>query len=115
MLALQLGRPSGIHDRDIDIEMPLNIDVEYNDPHEIFEMQNRQIDANAGRRPGDEYAGGYDSITSVSRLCLLAREVLYELTRQMTSAIHNVRLNQLKQLIQCVPSAERMRANASAS
>lgn len=66
MLALQLGRPSGIHDRDIDIEMPLNIDVEYNDPHEIFEMQNRQIEANAGRRPGDEYAGGYDSITSVS-------------------------------------------------
>ena len=48
--------------------MPLNIDVEYNDPHEIFEMQNRQIDANAGRRPGEEYAGGYDSITSVSWL-----------------------------------------------
>jgi hypothetical protein len=82
MLALQLGRPSGIQDRDIDIEMPLNIDVEYNDPKEIFDMQTRQIENSVSGRPWDEYANGYDSITS------------------MTSAIHNVRLNQLKQLIQ---------------
>lgn len=80
MLALQLGRPSGIQDRDIDIELPLNIDVEYNDPKEIFDMQTQQMEAT--RRPGEEYSNGYDSITS------------------MTSAIHNVRLNQFKQLIQ---------------
>lgn len=63
MLALQLGRPSGIQDRDIDVELPLNVDVDYADAKEVFAMQTRQIEAH--RRPGDEYAAGYDSITSV--------------------------------------------------
>lgn len=66
MLALQLGRPSSIQDRDIDVEMPLNIDVEYTDAQVIFDMQTKQIEATKGRVQGDEYAKGYDTITSVS-------------------------------------------------
>ncbi len=62
---MQLGRPSGIQDRDIDVEMPLNIDVEYTDAQVIFDMQTRQIEATKGRVQGDEYAQGYETITSV--------------------------------------------------
>lgn len=65
MLALQLGRPSGIQDRDIDVDLPLNIDVDYTDAREIAVMQQRQIEMNQGRQPGDEYENGYDSVTSV--------------------------------------------------
>jgi hypothetical protein len=65
MLALQLGRPSGIPDRDIDVEMPLNIDVDFTDPEAIFAMQTEQIAANRGK-VRDEYSQGYNTITSVS-------------------------------------------------
>jgi len=94
MMALQLGRPSGIQDRDIDVELPLNIDVDYTDSKGIYEMQNRQIEQSVGRRPGDEYNAGYGSITSV---CPCTE---HQTDRQMTSSIHNVRLNQCKQDIQ---------------
>lgn len=73
MLALQLGRPSGIQDRDIDIEMPLNIDVEVTDPKAILELQNQQIEAQRRGVQNEEYARGYERITSVGRaiyLCL---------------------------------------------
>jgi hypothetical protein len=67
MMALQLGRPSGIQDRDIDVELPLNIDVDFTDPQVIFALQQQlQIESTSRRRPGDEYEAGYDSITSVS-------------------------------------------------
>lgn len=82
MMSAQLGRPSGIQDRDIDVELPLNVDVDFNQPKALAAMQSRQLDMMGGRRPGDEYADGYGPVTS------------------MTSAIHNIRLNQLKQLIQ---------------
>lgn len=82
MIALQLGRPSGIADKDIDIEFPLNIDLDVTDPKHIFEMQNRQIDITRDKTPGEEYTRGYEQVNS------------------MTSSIHNVRLNQLKQVIQ---------------
>ncbi|KAK8854729.1 hypothetical protein IAR55_003468 [Kwoniella newhampshirensis] len=82
MMSAQLGRPSGIQDRDIDVELPLNVDVEFKDPKALAIMQNRQLELMGGRRPGDEYTSGYGPVTS------------------MTSAIHNIRLNQLKQLTQ---------------
>ncbi|WWD19127.1 hypothetical protein CI109_103585 [Kwoniella shandongensis] len=82
MMSAQLGRPSGIQDRDIDVELPLNVNVEFKDPKALAAMQNRQIELMGGRRPGDEYTSGYGPATS------------------MTSAIHNIRLNQLKQLTQ---------------
>jgi hypothetical protein len=66
MLALQLGRPSGISDKDIDIEFPLNIDIGMTDAKVIFEMQNRQIELTKDKSPGEEYAAGYAAITSVS-------------------------------------------------
>ncbi|WRT68493.1 uncharacterized protein IL334_005469 [Kwoniella shivajii] len=81
MMSAQLGRPAGIQDRDIDVELPLNVDVDFSDPQTLYTMQNRQIEMMAGRRPGDEYNGGYGLVTS------------------MTSAIHNIRMNQLKQMI----------------
>lgn len=65
MIALQLGRPSGIADTDIDIEFPLNIDLEVTDPKHIFEMQNRQIEITKDKGPGEEYAKGYDQVNSV--------------------------------------------------
>lgn len=65
MLALQLGRPSGIADKDIDIEFPLNIDHDVTDPKLIFEMQNRQIEITRDMLPGEEYARGYDQVNSV--------------------------------------------------
>lgn len=70
MLALQLGRPSGISDKDIDIEFPLNIDIGMTDAKIIFEMQNRQIELTKDKLPGEEYAAGYAAITSVSHTCL---------------------------------------------
>lgn len=66
MIALQLGRPSGIADKDIDIEFPLNIDLQVTDPKHIFEMQNRQIEITKDRYPGAEYTKGYDQVNSVS-------------------------------------------------
>jgi hypothetical protein len=93
MIALQLGRPSGIADKDIDIEFPLNIDLQVTDPAHIFEMQNRQIEITKDKYPGAEYTKGYDQVNSV-RLSQWLR------WWQMTSSIHNIRLNQLKQLIQ---------------
>jgi hypothetical protein len=66
MIALQLGRPSGIADKDIDIEFPLNIDLDVTDPKLIFEMQNRQIDMIRDKAPGEEYSRGYDQVNSVS-------------------------------------------------
>ena len=66
MLALQLGRPSGIQDRDIDIELPLNIDVDFTDAKAIFAMQNRQNDLMSDGNQGNEYREGYGSLTSVS-------------------------------------------------
>jgi hypothetical protein len=66
MIALQLGRPSGIADTDIDIEFPLNIDLEVTDAKHIFEMQNRQIEITKDKAPGEEYAKGYDQVNSVS-------------------------------------------------
>lgn len=57
MLALQLGRPSGIQDRDIDVEMPLNIDADFTDAKVISDMQTKQ---------SKDYAGGYETVTSVS-------------------------------------------------
>lgn len=66
MLALQLGRPSGIQDRDIDVEMPLNIDADFTDAKVIFAMQTRQIEATRGQSQGDEFAKGYETVTSVS-------------------------------------------------
>jgi hypothetical protein len=66
MLALQLGRPSGIQDRDIDVELPLNVDIDFADAKEIFAMQTSQIAATTGQRQGEEYSTGYESITSVS-------------------------------------------------
>ncbi|OCF57534.1 hypothetical protein L486_04992 [Kwoniella mangroviensis CBS 10435] len=81
MMSAQLGRPAGIQDRDIDVELPLNVDVDFSDARALYLMQNRQIELMAGRRPGDEYNNGYGPVSS------------------MTSAIHNQRLNQLKQMI----------------
>ncbi|WWC63407.1 uncharacterized protein I303_106007 [Kwoniella dejecticola CBS 10117] len=81
MMAAQLGRPAGIQDRDIDAELPLNVDVDFGDARALYAMQNRQIELMAGRRPGDEYNNGYGPVSS------------------MTSAIHNIRMNQLKQMI----------------
>jgi hypothetical protein len=66
MIALQLGRPSGIADKDIDIEFPLNIDLQVTDPKHIFEMQNRQIEITKDKYPGAEYTKGYDQVNSVS-------------------------------------------------
>lgn len=68
MIALQLGRPSGIADKDIDIEFPLNIDHDVTDAKLIFEMQNRQIEMIRDKGSGDEYARGYDQVNSVSQL-----------------------------------------------
>ncbi|KIR27586.1 hypothetical protein I309_03509 [Cryptococcus deuterogattii LA55] len=82
MMSAQLGRPSGIQDRDIDVELPLNVDVDFNQPKALAAMQSQQLDMMDGKRPGDEYANGYGPVTS------------------MTSAIHNIRLNQLKHRIQ---------------
>ncbi|KIR68094.1 hypothetical protein I314_01588 [Cryptococcus bacillisporus CA1873] len=82
MMSAQLGRPSGIQDRDIDVELPLNVDVDFNQPEALAAMQSQQLDMMDGKRPGDEYANGYGPVTS------------------MTSAIHNIRLNQLKHRIQ---------------
>lgn len=65
MIALQLGRPSGIADKDIDIEFPLNIDLQVTDPIHIFEMQNRQIEITKDKYPGAEYTKGYDQVNSV--------------------------------------------------
>jgi hypothetical protein len=65
MIALQLGRPSGIADKDIDIEFPLNIDLQVTDPAHIFEMQNRQIEITKDKYPGAEYTKGYDQVNSV--------------------------------------------------
>lgn len=84
MMSAQLGRPSGIQDRDIDVELPLNVDVDFNQPEALAAMQSQQLDMMDGKRPGDEYANGYGPVTS------------------MTSAIHNIRLNQLKHRIQWV-------------
>ncbi|WWC90623.1 uncharacterized protein L201_005559 [Kwoniella dendrophila CBS 6074] len=81
MMAAQLGRPAGIQDRDIDVELPLNVDVDFSDAKALYAMQNIQIEMMAGRRPGDEYTNGYGPVSS------------------MTSAIHNIRMNQLKQMI----------------
>ncbi|WVQ71978.1 hypothetical protein IAR50_001521 [Cryptococcus sp. DSM 104548] len=81
MMSAQLGRPSGIQDRDIDVELPLNVDVDFNQPKALAAMQSKQSEMMGSRRPGDEYAKGYGPVTS------------------MTSAIHNIRLNQLKQMI----------------
>ncbi|WVW85526.1 hypothetical protein I302_107564 [Kwoniella bestiolae CBS 10118] len=81
MMAAQLGRPAGIQDRDIDVELPLNVNVDFSDARALYLMQNRQIDLMAGKRPGDEYNRGYGPVSS------------------MTSAIHNQRLNQLKQMV----------------
>ncbi|WVR09520.1 hypothetical protein IAU60_006588 [Kwoniella sp. DSM 27419] len=81
MMSAQLGRPSGIQDRDIDVELPLNVDYDFSDAQALAAMQNRQIEMMAERRPGEEYAGGYGPTTS------------------MTSAIHNIRGSQLKQMI----------------
>ena len=69
MIALQLGRPSGIADKDIDIEFPLNIDLQVTDPKHIFEMQNRQIEITKDKYSGAEYTKGYDQVNSVSSLC----------------------------------------------
>jgi hypothetical protein len=71
MIALQLGRPSGIADKDIDIEFPLNIDLSVTDPKHIFEMQNRQIEITKDKTPGEEYAKGYDQVNSVRALLFL--------------------------------------------
>ena len=70
MIALQLGRPSGIADKDIDIEFPLNIDCDVTDPKLIFEMQNRQIEMIRDKAPGEEYTRGYDQVNSVSGFSL---------------------------------------------
>ncbi|WVO14414.1 hypothetical protein L204_102047 [Cryptococcus depauperatus] len=82
MMSAQLGRPTGIQDRDIDIELPVNVDADFSNLQTLRIMQNQQLEAMTGKRPGDEYAHGYGNVTS------------------MTSAIHNIRLNQLKQKIQ---------------
>ncbi|ODO11037.1 hypothetical protein I350_01638 [Cryptococcus amylolentus CBS 6273] len=81
MMSAQLGRPSGIQDRDIDVELPLNVDVDFNQPKALAAMQSKQSELMGSKRPGDEYANGYGPVTS------------------MTSAIHNIRLNQLKQMV----------------
>lgn len=73
MIALQLGRPSGIADKDIDIEFPLNIDLEVTDPKLIFEMQNRQIDTTRDKSPGEEYTRGYEQVNSASHRVPSAR------------------------------------------
>lgn len=52
MMSAQLGRPSGIQDRDIDVELPLNVDVDFNQPKALAAMQSRQLDMMGGRRPG---------------------------------------------------------------
>lgn len=66
MIAVQLGRPVGIHDRDIDIEFPLNLDVEFDDVETMKTLQRIQaLNAAAAMKPGDEYAGGYEAVTSV--------------------------------------------------
>jgi hypothetical protein len=66
MIAVQLGRPVGIHDRDIDIEFPLNLDVEFDDVETMKTLQRIQaVNAAAAMKPGDEYAGGYEAVTSV--------------------------------------------------
>ncbi|WWC71465.1 uncharacterized protein I206_105423 [Kwoniella pini CBS 10737] len=81
MMAAQLGRPAGIQDRDIDVELPLNVNDDFADAKALYAMQNRQIELMNRRRPGDEYDKGYGPVSS------------------MTSAIHNIRMNQLKQMI----------------
>ncbi|OCF31552.1 hypothetical protein I316_06751 [Kwoniella heveanensis BCC8398] len=81
MMSAQLGRPTGIQDRDIDVELPLNVNFDFADVKALAAMQNRQLELMDGRRPGEEYSGGYGGITS------------------MTSPIHQIRLSQLKQSI----------------
>ncbi|WVQ95041.1 hypothetical protein IAU59_002133 [Kwoniella sp. CBS 9459] len=81
MMSAQLGRPTGIQDRDIDVELPLNVNFDFAGAKALAAMQNRQLELMGGRRPGEEYAGGYGGITS------------------MTSPIHQIRLSQLKQSI----------------
>ncbi len=87
-MALQLGRPCGIQDRDIDVELPLNIDVDYTDSNAIFVMQNHQIELNNGKRPGDEYENGYESITSVSRPRMDSCSALADTDTNLDDIIH---------------------------
>ncbi|WVW87103.1 hypothetical protein I302_109160 [Kwoniella bestiolae CBS 10118] len=81
MIAIQFGRPFAIQDRDIDIELPINLDANIADQEALCELLNAQALMPETNRPGDEYRNGYGCFTS------------------MTSFIHTIRLNQLKSKI----------------
>nr|XP_018260082.1 uncharacterized protein I303_06999 [Kwoniella dejecticola CBS 10117]OBR82240.1 hypothetical protein I303_06999 [Kwoniella dejecticola CBS 10117] len=81
MIAIQFGRPFAIQDRDIDIELPINLDANIADQEALCELLNAQALMPDANRPGDEYRNGYGCFTS------------------MTSFIHTIRLNQLKSKI----------------
>ncbi|WRT65969.1 uncharacterized protein IL334_002920 [Kwoniella shivajii] len=81
MIAIQFGRPFAIQDRDIDIELPVNLDANIADQDALCELLTAQALMPETNRPGVEYRPGYGCFTS------------------MTSFIHTVRLNQLKSKI----------------
>ncbi|WVQ66218.1 uncharacterized protein L199_004397 [Kwoniella botswanensis] len=81
MIAIQFGRPFAIQDRDIDIELPVNLDANIADQEALCELLNAQALMPETNRPGEEYRNGYGCFTS------------------MTSFIHTIRLNQLKSKI----------------
>ncbi|WWC73859.1 uncharacterized protein I206_107831 [Kwoniella pini CBS 10737] len=78
MIAIQFGRPFAIQDRDIDIELPINLDANIADQEALCGLFNAQALMPDTNRPGDEYRVGYGYFTSVRfhLLSLISRFML---------------------------------------
>ncbi|WVR09831.1 hypothetical protein IAU60_006907 [Kwoniella sp. DSM 27419] len=92
MIAIQFGRPFACQDRDIDIELPLNLDANIADSASLQSLLSAQAGLPDGSRPGDEYARGYGCFSTLKSKI---HDVIYTVAQPAASEPDTVAINTL--------------------